>query len=578
VLLQRSDDYLFVARQNPDKGRATSSSIQVRAGRTISVPPLTELQRNIDPGGLKDLLTRFIGIEENIHVPSEDHTREPLAANFSHSRIYCFQDQSLIDSKNLLFFNQSDPFVAQAIRDTLPYFLGVVSRSELTKHQELMQLRREQRLIERKLEAEVTWQEAAEQRAAALMAEARQVGLIPADLRHTTLQRTFELLRQALDHQPTAFANVSDAETELNELLAEKDNLRTIFSDLRSRLEETKLFGSNRDEYEIELSEQNARLKAINLIPDRQGETVACPLCASIVTSPGAKLEELRQELLQLSERITSIRDKNPPLQAYINELTAQTDDAANRIRENQAQINAVVQQNDVFRLQQENAIRRSRIQGRISSFLENASTEDHNELRITLALVQRRIELLAAELSGENYEDRLRNADFVLSEFMTEYAKELELEHSDGRTRLDLRRLTVVADTRYGSIRLENMGSGDNWVGCHVLTHMALHRLFRERDRPVPAFIILDQPSKAHYPPSEEQFADHEIRDDDRIAVRRLFKFMLQCAAEIGLQVIVTDHADETDDWFQNSVIERWRGGNKLVPDAWSESATHEE
>ena len=550
ILLERQGDYLFVARQNPEKGRATNSTICVRTG--ISVPQLSELDRNVDPDGLRDLLTRFVGIEENLHIPAEDHTREPLAANFSHSRIYCFQDQSLIDNKNQLFFNQSDSFVAQAIRDTLPYFLGAVTKSELARHQELSQLRREVRLIERKLEAEVTWQEAAEQRAAALMAEARQVGLIPADLRHTTLQRTFELLRDALRPQSASLIEISDTEAELNELLSERDNLRTTFTDLKNRLEETKLFGSSRDEYEIELSEQSARLKAIDLIPDQQGDTTTCPLCASTVPSSTSKLQELRTELVQISDRIAAIRDKNPRLQGYISELTAQVNDAAGRIRENQAQINAVVQQNEVFRLQQENAVRRSRVQGRISAFLESATQEEKSDLRIRLALIQRRIEQLATDLSGENYEDRLRNADFLLTEFMTQYAKELQLEHSDGRTRLDFRRLTVVADTKFGSIRLENMGSGDNWVGCHVLTHMALHRLFRERDRPVPAFLILDQPSKAHYPPSEEQVIDREIRDDDRVAVLQLFRFMWQCANDIGIQVIAIDHADESETWFQ--------------------------
>ncbi len=334
------------------------------------------------------------------------------------------------------------------------------------------------------------------------------------------------------------------------------------------------MFGSSRDEYEIELSEQSARLKAIDLIPEQQGDTTTCPLCASTVPSSASKLQQLRTELVQISGHIAAIRDKNPRLQAYISELTAQVTDAAGRIGENQAQINAVVQQNEVFRLQQENAVRRSRVQGRISAFLENASQEEQTDIRTRLALIQRRIDQLTADLSGENYEDRLRNAEFVLSEFMTQYAKELQLEHADGRTRLDLRRLTVVADTRFGSIRLENMGSGDNWVGCHVLTHMALHRLFRERDRPVPAFLILDQPSKAHYPPSEEQVADREIKDDDRIAVLRLFKFMWQCATDIGIQVIAIDHADESEAWFQEAIVERWRGGSKLVPDDWNQES----
>ncbi len=100
----------------------------------------------------------------------------------------------------------------------------------------------------------------------------------------------------------------------------------------------------------------------------------------------------------------------------------------------------------------------------------------------------------------------------------------------------------------------------------------MALHRLFRERSRPVPAFLILDQPSKAHYPPSEE-IIDADIPDDDRAAVRRLFKFICDRTKEDAFQTVVIDHADESETWFQNAIIERWRGGEKLVPDRWADA-----
>jgi hypothetical protein len=574
ILLERGeDDLVFLARQNPEKGRSTSSNIHVRTGRRLSVPGLSDLVQNINLDGVKELLTRYVGIDENLRVPGEDSARAPLSATFSHSRIYSFQDQSLIDNKNQLFFNQSDSFVAQAIRDTLPYFLGAVSKNELAKQQELNELRREARLIERKLEAEVTWRQAAEQRAGALLAEARQVGLVRADARQTTLERTFELLQGALQLRTTAVDESTDVEAELNELLTERDNLRTTFSELKSRLEEVKVFGSDRNDYEEELSEQSARLKAVHLLPEHQSETATCPLCLTVVDSSASKLAELRQELIDVSERVSIIRGQNPRLQAYIGELSTQVE--ATRIKENQSQINAVVQQNDVLRTQRENSVRRSRVQGRISAFLEGLSQEDQDDLRTRLNLVQRRIAQISTDLSGEDYEDRLRNAEFVLSEYMTEYARELQLEHSDGRTRLDLKRLTVVADTRYGSIRLENMGSGDNWVGCHVLTHMALHRLFRERNRPVPAFLVLDQPSKAHYPPSEEQLLTREVRDEDRAAVLRLFKFIWERTKEGGgFQTIVIDHADEAESWFQDSIVERWRGGNKLVPESWSDQA----
>jgi hypothetical protein len=268
------------------------------------------------------------------------------------------------------------------------------------------------------------------------------------------------------------------------------------------------------------------------------------------------------------------LRDQNPRLQTYTAELTAQSQDLADQLRKNQAEIDAVVQQNEAASIQQEIAIRRSRVAGRISAFLESRSPEDAAEIRERLALLRDRIARLTAEIEGDSYEDRLRNAELIISNYMSEYARELQLEHSEGRTWLDFRRLTVVADTLQGTIKLENMGSGDNWVGCHVIAHMALHRWFRERDRPVPAFLILDQPSKAHYPPSAEQMEITGIGDEERVAVLRLFEFIFSRTEEGKFQTILVDHADEAASWFQDAVIERWRGGLKLVPDTWPEVA----
>ena len=574
IIFEKGEEQLFVARQNPERGRITSSAIHIRTGRSLEIPELKDLARNLDIEGLKDVMTRFVGIDENLHVPDSEHTRDPLSASFSHARIYCFQDQSLIDNKNQLFFNQSDSFVAQAIRDTLPYFIGAVSKDELSKQNELGQLRRQQKLIERQLELSVSWEKAAEQRAAALLAEARQVGLIAADVRQTTLERTFEVLRSILTVRLSAIGDVVDTEAELNELQTERDNLRREYTDVRMRLEEIRTYGSERNEYESELVEQDARLRAIVLFPDGQAETTTCPLCASTVQSSSAKLSALRNDLEDVSARITDIRSQNPRLQAVINEIQVQVEEIGNRIHENQSQINAVVQQSEVLRTQSENNVRRSRVQGRISAFLESELQEQKDDLIVQLSLIIARINQLLSDLAGESFEDRLRNAEFLLSEYMTQYAKDLELEHSEGRTRLDFRRLTVISDTKHGSIRLENMGSGDNWVGCHVLTHMALHRLFRERDRPVPAFLLLDQPSKAHYPPDQE-IIDDEIEDDDRTAVLRLFKFIGEHSASGNFQTIVIDHADEAEPWFQECVVEKWRGGLKLVPDNWPEASS---
>ena len=105
-----------------------------------------------------------------------------------------------------------------------------------------------------------------------------------------------------------------DGDAELNELLTERDNLRTVYTDLRSRLDEAKIFGSNRDGYEEELVQQSERLKTLNLIPEIEDGIIECPLCSSPVSTPTKKLEILKNELAEISGRISTIRTQNPRL------------------------------------------------------------------------------------------------------------------------------------------------------------------------------------------------------------------------------------------------------------------------
>ena len=64
-------------------------------------------------------------------------------------------------------------------------------------------------------------------------------------------------------------------------------------------------------------------------------------------------------------------------------------------------------------------------------------------------------------------------------------------------------------------------------------------------------------------------------LADEDKTAVHKLFSLIAEVAREIApsLQVILLDHADLKEDWFDGAVIERWRHGRKLVPLDWIDS-----
>jgi Protein of unknown function (DUF3732) len=54
-----------------------------------------------------------------------------------------------------------------------------------------------------------------------------------------------------------------------------------------------------------------------------------------------------------------------------------------------------------------------------------------------------------------------------------------------------------------------------------------------------------------------------------------RMFQLIFEVVANMapGFQVIVTEHADLAEPWYQAAVVERWRGGLKLVPDDWTQA-----
>jgi hypothetical protein len=82
----------------------------------------------------------------------------------------------------------------------------------------------------------------------------------------------------------------------------------------------------------------------------------------------------------------------------------------------------------------------------------------------------------------------------------------------------------------------------------------------------------MLDQPTQAFYPPDVRNATEEEISDADRAAVHALFHWINTVVAELGgrLQVIITDHANLEDSWFQEAVTENWRGGGALIPADW--------
>lgn len=565
----------FVARRSPDPGRTTTSDAYYTVGAEVALPEWTALSVTTNIDSIVERLTATVGIGLNLHEPPEGQARAPLSAKLRHALAFLFQPQNEISQPGFLFHKQSDNWVAQSIKDTLPYFLGAVDNDFVANKAKLKELRRELRDRERALARLEAIAGGGLGGAAPLVTEARDVGLLPSDAAPTTWDQAIEMIRAAMASPPEEQLIRYEESTDQSELACLNDARNQLREQLRRQEDELRAMRSllaDKGGYSTEATEQVSRLSSLGIYTS--SDLVCCPLCDQPTSERLPSFLQLQSELNRTAAQLSSVAKQTLGLEALVVEQESKVAETRRRLRENRAAMEALRRSDDRLVQLRDVATRRAHVIGRISLFIEALpQVSDSSDLRREIAKIQHEIEKLEADLSDEKLQDRLDSILSVIGRRLTEWADHLELEHSGNPFRLDLRRLQVVADVETGPIPMDRMGSGANWLGCHLIAHLALHTWFVRKGRPVPRFLFLDQPSQVYFPAERSVGGSLAVLDDeDRLAVLRVFELIRDVVADLspGLQVIVTEHADVNEDWYQAAVIERWRNGDALIPRTW--------
>lgn len=572
--LTKGDDEVFVARNNPGPGATTGSHVYLQRGRVDEYPPLETLQKNTTESSLKAFATRFAGIEENEHRPVTG-TRDPLEANIAHALLLCFQEQNTIANQDQLFHRMNEQWLPQAMKDTLPYFLGAVDEKHFLLMGELDELRRQLRTLEAQVAQQARAIEVSRNKLTRIINEGKRVGLIEQDVQPVD-DTIFAFLADVAKTEIISPDIIPDFGETISRLRGEQVSIQRRLADLNQDMRAARSFLSDQTAFSRETSEQKARLKSINLHRQADGDISICPLCDSNLQSPLPGVVEFEQSLARVDEQLMGVYKESPHLQAHVNELEADIAKATDSLRLVQSELNNAISADLNARENQNQLVTRARYLGRLSDFLEIFEPDDEDSgLKAQIEDLRRKIEAVRNRLNSDEIASRMETILTFISQKMTEYSGRLELEHSGSSLRLDLGRLTVVANTEDGPFPLSRIGSGENWVGYHVVTHLALHWWLRRKHRPVPAFLVFDQPTQAYYPPdSIEGGLDQIALDADRRAVLALFTLMHEACGDIEMpfQLIVLDHAHLRERWFEDAIVEEWRGENALVPHDWPE------
>jgi Protein of unknown function (DUF3732) len=588
LLLEFPGSQVFVARRDPGNGDEDGSCFYLE-GQTLEIPETID-KPNSTWNALQNQLHGKLGIAPNLHTPPDGQTRSPVVGTIRHALTLCYQQQDEIATKRKLFHRQDEYMRFLHFKDTLPYFLGIVEDNNVQLEQQLRDERREYRAKHRKFKDEMDLRGQGITKALRLISEAREEGLIPPEFNESLddLEAAVAVLRRTLEWKPSDLTFTS--RNNAAKLRDEFGELKELEERTATEIETAEMDISFLGEYADTATDHMSRLQSIGLYPEDY-ETDRCPVCNGALEHQIPSAAQLRGALIGLNDSLRSAQRDRPQLQNYIIERRKALDATRKRITEIREEYEGILQsQRAASQLRDEN-LRKSRVVGRISLWVESIDfTSDLDALQLELKERYDRIQALEAKLDPDAKQERLGALLGRISVKMSNWARAMNLEHTEegSNIRLDLSKGTIVVDKGSKSIELAQIGSGQNWLGYHLIVHLALHQHLVENNRPVPRFLFLDQPTQVYFPKEEttrqqikETGALATLKDDDREAVRRIFAFIFDEVERMGgqFQVVISDHANLRDDpRFQDAIREEWREDDALIPQSWKQVPPSEE
>lgn len=578
VIYQFDGEQVLVAKPTPRGGGASCSTAMLRRGAALQAPAFEELVENSDDDAIVTLLSRLLGIPENRTDVALEHSRDSYDANVKHTFYYLFQKQGLVANKDQLLYRQNEQFQPQAIRDTLPILLGVSSHDRYELESKLRIAQRDLRLKAKLLEQARDAIDTSQEKAIGLHSEAKAVGVIAGTDLDPNADEIIETLRTVLSWKPEKVPE--DDGSRISRLEEELSNLRKDRREAQARLDAARQFSRRAGGYESEATEQLDRLASIKALP-KNSDTGAWqwPFSEQNLALESPVATVLLKELASLDAELRIATGQRPKLEAYLSDLDGKAQEIAGTIKEKEAELSAAIAANEVIAQMGTRNNAAARVVGRISMFLENlAPNEELTRLEGEHRRLKMKVETLERRIGADDSNERLSSILNIISTQVSHYIRKFEAEFRDFPARFDLANITLVFDRLERPVPMSRTGGGANHLAYHLSALLALHLFAAKNKCPIPRFLLIDQPTQVYFPSEQVyQQADGSIQkteaDADLKAVRRLFELLLKFTQEDapGFQLIVTEHANLREQWFQSALVERpWTKPPALVPEDW--------
>ena len=524
-------------------------------------------------------------------------------ASVRHFVSFMLQHQNMIANKHALFYRFDEKEKRDQTIDQFKIFLGFVDQEYYLKKQELAE-------AERTLKKLNLRKEMLDKNSSNVKNSLIEL------LNHYEYITGKKLITENVDQLVSNPANsldiinaqvvVADDNTEV--FANQYDNLKKTYDEIDSEIQQRNL---ELGRIQVNINSANKYKDSLNGISscDSAYVTVSeCPFCKNQNKGISKEVNKLQSAI----EWLNSELQKTPVLaETFLvkqKELKQERDELKKTLshyKELIADMENVQKQAKERKSRYEQAVN---VKERIAAIIQEKLIGSEPELLNEIGECEKSINRIRKFLiDNYNIDNKMKSAEIAINKNMNAIGEKLDFEQAYKPVNLNfsLETFDLHFNIKGESVYLRSVGSGANWLACHISLFTGLIKYFCQQGSSclIPPILFLDQPSQVYFPTSTDIASEFDAKklkeaegkekqvDADLKSVTNLYQQLVKFCKEtfeetkIMPQIIITDHADNLkleDCDFDKDLVRgrRWRAKNegfiKLIDASSSQEATN--
>lgn len=575
IILEFQEFYLVIGRPSSQSNdwKKVYFNVEIKTGDKFTLErEYFNSLKLVAISSIKEDLGRYFGFDVAEVSLDRLSSKKKGYASFRNVTPFLFQHQNLITNKHALFYRFDNREKQEKVIAEFPIFMGWVDGTYYQLKRELDEKERTLRALKKEIDLINNNKKALHEQIERLVKDYYQIIGSPFPI----ISNSSQLIRLASD-LPKFNDNIyliGDYSTNLINLESQRNDLFDKKQHIIKQIEMSEIALDRVSQFNMQLS------TIANRLPKKSNpHEFFCPLCENKIDTFVTKIDAIEKSRSSLNDELNKMKNYSHDNSTTIERLHKERDDINRQLLNLNKEINLINRISEKGKKDQPIINNVDQIKKLIE--LSIAVTYGNSNVfssDITTVELEKEILNIEKELKQFSYNDDRNKFEKNLAKDMNSICVNLDFEEELGPPQLffDSTNFTLTHYLQRSGekISLSEMGSGANWLACHLSLFLGLHKQFAKKNTcSIPSFIFFDQPSQVYFP-TDSDYQKPE-KDNDRNKVAELYDVIIttleKIKSESGFmpQIILTDHADDLpikSGVFENFVRKRWRNGDKLI------------